>query len=134
MLSKTYILFFFYFMLDVNKMPNISKKGQNSPKLSKIHMNSNNDRWIYVFDSNNFSNVFSCLKVDIFPNRIIEFRSLWLCSLQSVLLLDLTKALIMGVIVGGDEIMICCFALVNSHCQLNRIAWLWLFALLMRLF
>ena len=48
--------------------------------------------------------------------------SIPVARLQSVLLLDLTKALIMGVIVGGDEIMICCFALVNSHCQLNRLA------------
>ena len=35
--------------------------------------------------------------------------SIPVARLYRVLFLDLMKALIMGVIVGGDEIMICCF-------------------------
>ena len=65
----------------VNKMTKISKKGQNLPKLSKIQKNSSIDLWIHLYDSNNF-NVFSCWKVVIFPNKILEFSSLWLCSLS----------------------------------------------------
>ena len=56
-------------------------KGQNLPKPFKIHKNSCTDLWFHLYYSNNF-NVFSCWKVVIFPNKILEFSSLWLCSLS----------------------------------------------------